>query len=172
MALIVQKYGGTSVGDPDRIANVANRVIKGWNQGNKMVVVLSAMSGETDRLIKLGKELADYPDPREMDVLMATGEQVTVSLFSIYLKSQGIPATSLLSHQAHIYTDRSYGRARIVAASSSTCWTTALSGRTAALWCCCPVSGHSGPTRSNGSCRPTNTKPRRCPSIFSAAGVT
>ena len=114
MALIVQKYGGTSVANPDRIANVANRVIKGWHQGNKMVVVLSAMAGETDRLIKLGKELDDYPDPRELDVLMATGEQVTVSLFSIYLKAQGIPATSLLSHQARIYTDRSYGRARIV----------------------------------------------------------
>ena len=114
MAIIVQKYGGTSVGNPDRIANVANRVIKGWRQGNKMVVVLSAMAGETDRLIKLGNELAEYPDPRELDVLMATGEQVTVSLFSIYLKSQGIPATSLLSHQARIYTDRSYGKARIV----------------------------------------------------------
>ena len=114
MAIIVQKYGGTSVGNPDRIANVANRVIKGWRHGNKMVVVLSAMAGETDRLIKLGNELAEYPDPRELDALMATGEQVTVSLFSIYLKSQGIPATSLLSHQARIYTDRSYSKARIV----------------------------------------------------------
>jgi len=114
MALIVQKYGGTSVANPDRIANVANRVVKGWRQGNKMVVVLSAMAGETDRLIKLGKELADYPDPRELDVLMATGEQVTVALFSIYLKAQGIPATSLLSHQTRIYTDRSYGKARII----------------------------------------------------------
>ena len=102
------------MGNPDRIANVANRVIKGWRQGNKMVVVLSAMAGETDRLIKLGRELAEYPDPRELDVLMSTGEQVTVSLFSIYLKSQEIPATSLLSHQARIYTDRSYGKARIV----------------------------------------------------------
>ncbi len=114
MALIVQKYGGTSVANPDRIANVANRVVKTWRAGNKVVVVLSAMAGETDRLIKLGKEMADYPDPRELDVLMATGEQVTVSLFSIYLKAQGIPATSLLSHQAHIYTDRSYGKARII----------------------------------------------------------
>lgn len=114
MALIVQKYGGTSVADPDRIANVANRVIKEWRKGNKMVVVLSAMAGETDRLIRLGKEMADYPDPRELDVLMATGEQVTVSLFAIYLKDQGIPATSLLSHQARIYTDRAYGKARIL----------------------------------------------------------
>ncbi|MEW6388042.1 MAG: aspartate kinase [Thermodesulfobacteriota bacterium] len=114
MALIVQKYGGTSVANPDRIANVANRVAKGWRDGQKMVVVLSAMAGETDRLITLAKELADEPDPRELDVLLATGEQVTVSLFSMFLRSQGIPATSLLSHQAQIYTDRSYGRARII----------------------------------------------------------
>ena len=114
MALIVQKYGGTSVGNPDRIANVANRVVQGWRQGHKMVVVLSAMSGETDRLINLAKELAEDPDPRELDVLLATGEQVTVSLFSMFLRYQGIPATSLLSHQARIYTDKAYGRARII----------------------------------------------------------
>ncbi|MGA7577248.1 MAG: aspartate kinase [Desulfobaccales bacterium] len=114
MSLIVQKYGGTSVANLDRIANVANRVIKGWRDGNKMVVVLSAMAGETDRLIKLGQGLAEDPDPRELDVLLATGEQVTVSLFSIFLHSQGVPATSLLSHQARIYTDRAYGRARIL----------------------------------------------------------
>ncbi len=114
MSLIVQKYGGTSVANSDRIANVANRVIKAWRDGHKMVVVLSAMAGETDRLIGLGKELAEDPDPRELDVLLATGEQVTVSLFSIFLHSQGVPATSLLSHQARIYTDRAYGRARIL----------------------------------------------------------
>jgi aspartate kinase len=114
LPLIVQKYGGTSVANPDRIANVANRVIKGVMDGNKMVVVLSAMSGETDRLIKLAGELSDPPDPRELDVLLATGEQVTVSLFSMFLRSQGVDATSLLGHQACIYTDRAYGRARIV----------------------------------------------------------
>ncbi len=114
MSLIVQKYGGTSVANSDRIANVANRVTKAWRDGHKMVVVLSAMAGETDRLIGLGKELAEDPDPRELDVLLATGEQVTVSLFSIFLHSQGVPATSLLSHQARIYTDRAYGRARIL----------------------------------------------------------
>ena len=114
MSLIVQKYGGTSVANPDRIANVANRVIQAWRDGHKMVVVLSAMAGETDRLIGLGKELAEDPDPRELDVLLATGEQVTVSLFSIFLRAQGVPATSLLSHQARIYTDRAYGRARIL----------------------------------------------------------
>jgi aspartate kinase len=110
----VQKYGGTSVANPDRIANVANRVAKGWRDGNKMVVVLSAMSGETDRLINLAKELAEDPDPRELDVLLATGEQTTVSLFSIFLRGQAVPCTSLLSHQARIYTDRAYGRARIL----------------------------------------------------------
>ncbi len=114
MALIVQKYGGTSVANVDHIANVANRVVKGWQDGNRMVVVLSAMSGETDRLINLAKELAEDPDPRELDVLLATGEQVTVSLFSMFLRAQGVPATSLLSHQARIYTDGSYGRARII----------------------------------------------------------
>ncbi len=114
MALIVQKYGGTSLANVDHIANVANRVVKGWQDGNRMVVVLSAMAGETDRLINLAKELAEDPDPRELDVLLATGEQVTVSLFSMFLRAQGVPATSLLSHQARIYTDGSYGRARII----------------------------------------------------------
>ena len=114
MPLIVQKFGGSSVANPDRIANVANRVLKGVMDGNKMVVVLSAMSGETDRLITLAHDLADRPDPRELDVLLATGEQVTVSLFSMFLRSQGLNATSLLGHQACIYTDRAYGRARIL----------------------------------------------------------
>ena len=110
----MQKYGGSSVANPDLIANVANRVVRDWYAGNRMVVVLSAMKGETDRLIGLGKTLTDDPDPRELDVLMATGEQVTVSLFSLFLKGQGIPCTSLLSHQARIYTDGAYGRARII----------------------------------------------------------
>src|SRR4030066_30767 len=116
---IVQKYGGISLAAPDRIANVANRVVKGWRDGNRMVVVLSAMAGETDRLLNLAKELAEDPDPRELDVLLATGEQVTVSLFSMFLRGQGVPAASLLSHQAHIYTDRSYGRARIIGIDKS-----------------------------------------------------
>jgi len=80
----------------------------------RMVVVLSAMSGETDRLLNLAREMAEDPDPREVDVLLATGEQVTVSLFSMFLRYQGVPAVSLLSHQARIYTDRAYGRARII----------------------------------------------------------
>jgi len=114
VALIVQKYGGTSVANPDRIANVANRVVRQWQAGHRMVVVLSAMSGETDRLLNLAREMAEDPDPREVDVLLATGEQVTVSLFSMFLRYQGVPAVSLLSHQARIYTDRAYGRARII----------------------------------------------------------
>jgi len=114
VALIVQKYGGTSVANPDRIANVANRVVRQWQAGHRMVVVLSAMSGETDRLLNLAREMAEDPDPREVDVLIATGEQVTVSLFSMFLRYQGVPAVSLLSHQARIYTDRAYGRARII----------------------------------------------------------
>jgi aspartate kinase len=114
VALIVQKYGGSSVADPDKIANVANRVLKGYMDGHKMVVVLSAMKGETDRLINLARELGDPPDPRELDVILATGEQVTVSLFSMFLKAQGVDTTSLLGHQACIYTNRAYGRARIV----------------------------------------------------------
>jgi aspartate kinase len=114
VALIVQKYGGTSVANPDFIANVANRVVREWRHGNRMVVVLSAMAGETDRLIRLARELSEDPDPRELDVLLATGEQVTVSLFSLFLRGQGVPAASLLSHQARIYTDRAYGRARII----------------------------------------------------------
>ena len=86
MALIVQKYGGTSVADTERIKEVAKRVIATRNAGNDFVVVLSAMAGETDRLIQLAQEVAEQPDPREQDVLLATGEQVTISLFSIAVK--------------------------------------------------------------------------------------
>ncbi len=89
MALIVQKYGGTSVADPPRIKAVAKRVIETRNAGNDVVVVLSAMAGETDRLIHLAHEMAEVPDPRERDVLLATGEQVTISLFSIAVKHMG-----------------------------------------------------------------------------------
>jgi len=119
VALIVQKYGGSSVADPDKIANVANRVLKGYMDGHRMVVVLSAMQGETDRLINLAREMGDPPDPRELDVILATGEQVTVSLFSMFLKAEGVHTTSLLGHQACIYTDKAYGRARIVGIDAS-----------------------------------------------------
>jgi aspartate kinase len=113
MALIVQKYGGTSVGSIERIKKVAERVIESAKRGNKLLVVLSAMAGQTDALINLSKEITESPDPRELDVLMATGEQVSISLFSIAVKSMGYDCCSLLGFQAAIYTDQIYGKARI-----------------------------------------------------------
>ncbi|MEJ2363258.1 MAG: aspartate kinase [Deltaproteobacteria bacterium] len=122
MALIVQKYGGTSVADPERIKAVARRVIKTREDGDDVVVVLSAMAGETDRLIRLAHEMAAEPDPRERDVLLATGEQVTIALFSIAIKDMGYEAQSLLGHQARIYTDHAYGRARISEIRTEPIW--------------------------------------------------
>ncbi|UCE33494.1 MAG: aspartate kinase [Deltaproteobacteria bacterium] len=113
MALIVQKYGGTSVGSIERIKAVAQRVIELCKQGNRLVIVLSAMSGQTDALIQLSKEVTDAPDARELDVLMATGEQVSVSLFAIAVKSMGYDCCSVLGFQAGIHTDHIYGKARI-----------------------------------------------------------
>jgi aspartate kinase len=113
MALVVQKYGGSSVGTIEKIKNVAHRVTEFYNQGNQMVVVLSAMAGQTDGLIGLAHELTEDPDPRELDVLMSTGEQVSVALFAMALRSMGYDACSLLGFQAAIYTDRIYGKARI-----------------------------------------------------------
>ncbi len=122
LALIVQKYGGTSVANSERIKAVAERVIETRNEGHDVVVVLSAMAGETDRLMQLAFEVAEEPDPREQDVLLATGEQVTISLFSIAVKHMGHEAQSLLGHQARIYTDRSYGRARISEIRTEPIW--------------------------------------------------
>ena len=113
MALIVQKYGGTSVGTIEKIRNVAKNVIEYYNQGNSMVVVLSAMAGQTDGLIKLAYETVSEPDPRELDVLMSTGEQVSVALFAMLIKSMGYAACSLLGFQVGIHTDEVYGKARI-----------------------------------------------------------
>jgi aspartate kinase len=113
MALIVQKYGGTSVGSIEKIRNVALRVLESYKQGHKMVVVLSAMAGQTDSLIKLARQMCDDPDPRELDVIMATGEQVTVALFAMAVKSMGYDARSLLGFQVAIHTDMLYGKARI-----------------------------------------------------------
>ena len=90
MALVVQKYGGTSVGSADRIKNVAKRIIKTYDAGNDVIVVVSAMSGETNKLVALANEMCEIPDGREYDVLVATGEQVTIGLLSMYLKSQGL----------------------------------------------------------------------------------
>ena len=114
MALIVQKYGGTSVGSPERIHAVAERVKRLHDLGDQVVVVVSAMSGETDRLLKLGKSVNPDAPAREMDVLIATGEQVTIALLAMALERIGCPARSYTGYQVHILTDNVYGKARIV----------------------------------------------------------
>jgi aspartate kinase len=114
MGLIVQKYGGTSVADLDRIRNVAKRVIKTYDQGNNVVVILSAMAGVTDKLIDLAAGVTEDPDKRELDVLLATGEQTTSALLAMMLKSMGYAAQSLLGHQAEVVTDCDFGNARII----------------------------------------------------------
>ena len=113
MALIVQKYGGTSVANTDRIKNVAARVAKYRAQGDQIVVVVSAMSGVTDGLIKLAKEIAPLPSEREMDMLLATGEQQTIALTAIALHALNIPAVSLTGAQAGIVTDGVHTKAKI-----------------------------------------------------------
>ncbi len=113
MALIVQKYGGTSVGNTDRIKNVAARVAKYHAQGDQVVVVVSAMSGVTDHLIKLAKDIMPLPSEREMDVLLATGEQQTIALTAIALHNIGIKAVSLTGAQAGIVTDGVHTKAKI-----------------------------------------------------------
>jgi aspartate kinase len=113
MALIVQKYGGTSVGNTERIKNVARRVAKYREQGDQVVVVVSAMSGVTDGLIKLAKEITLLPSEREMDMLLATGEQQTIALAAIALHSMGVPAVSLTGAQAGIVTDGVHTKAKI-----------------------------------------------------------
>ena len=114
MSLIVQKFGGTSVADLDRIRNVAQRVIKTYDQGNEVVVILSAMAGITDNLIGMAQGVSETPDKRELDVLLATGEQTTSALLAMILKSMDYPAQSLLGHQAEVVTDQCHGNARIV----------------------------------------------------------
>ncbi|TIC82397.1 aspartate kinase [Crenobacter intestini] len=115
MALIVQKYGGTSVGSAERIKNVARRVAKWKAQGHDVVVVVSAMSGETNRLIALAKEIQAEPDPRELDVVIATGEQVTIGLLAMALKEIGLDAKSYCGWQVRVETDSAHGKARIAA---------------------------------------------------------
>jgi aspartate kinase len=114
MALIVQKYGGTSVGTPERIQAVAARVKRFRESGHDVVVVLSAMSGVTDALIKLARSVHDDPPPRELDVLLATGEQQTIALLCMALDKMGCPARSYTGYQVHIRTDSAFGKARIV----------------------------------------------------------
>src|SRR3954463_5729719 len=113
MALIVQKYGGTSVGNTERIKNVANRVAKYRHQGDQVVVVVSAMSGVTDNLIKLAKEIMPLPNEREMDMLLATGEQTTIALTAIALHALGLDAVSMTGAQAGIVTDGVHTKAKI-----------------------------------------------------------
>ena len=113
MALIVQKYGGTSVGNPERIGKVADKVVSWREKGNDVVVVVSAMSGETDRLLKLASDITTTPAPRELDVLLATGEQTTIALLSMALENRGCHARSYTGSQVHIRTDSAYNKARI-----------------------------------------------------------
>ncbi|WP_373741201.1 aspartate kinase [Neisseria sp.] len=113
MALIVQKYGGTSVGSAERIKNVAKRVAQARAEGHDVVVVVSAMSGETNRLVALAHEMQDIPDPRELDVVLATGEQVTIGLLAMALKNIGVPAKSYTGWQVAVQTDNAHTKARI-----------------------------------------------------------
>jgi len=113
MALIVQKYGGTSVGSPERIEAVAEKVTAYRDQGHQVVVVVSAMSGETNRLLELAGAVTDRPVPRELDVLLSTGEQVTIALLSMALEKRGCPARSYTGGQVHILTDSAHNKARI-----------------------------------------------------------
>ncbi len=118
MALIVQKYGGTSVGTIERIRRVADRVEKTQRDGHQVVVVLSAMSGETDRLIKLAYEVTTSPDDREMDMLLSTGERVTIALLAMELRGRGIDARSFTGRQVGIMTDSAHTKARIARVTS------------------------------------------------------
>ena len=114
MALIVQKYGGTSMGSPDRIRNVARRVARWKAQGHQLVVVVSALSGETNRLIALAKDVSPQPDGRELDVMISTGEQVTIALLAMALKDIGVEAKSYTGGQVKVLTDSTFTKARIL----------------------------------------------------------
>jgi aspartate kinase len=117
--LIVQKYGGTSVGDVDRIKNVARRVLKAQASGHQVVVVVSAMSGETNRLVDLAHKISKEPDGREYDQLVSTGEQVTIALLALAIRDLGGKARSFLGHQVRITTDSAYSKARIKSIDAS-----------------------------------------------------
>ncbi|MDO8461858.1 MAG: aspartate kinase [Deltaproteobacteria bacterium] len=111
--LIIQKYGGTSVGDTDRIRNVAKRVIASKKEGHDIIVVVSAMAGETNRLVDLASKISEEPDGREYDMLVSTGEQVTIALLALAIRNMGVPARSFLGHQLRIITDNAFSKARI-----------------------------------------------------------
>lgn len=129
MARVVQKYGGTSVGDVERIRNVARRVLDTKNQGHEVVVVVSAMAGETDKLIRLAQQVTPSPDEREMDVLISTGEQVSIAMLSIALKAMGADSKSYLGFQIKIATDSAFGKARITSIDSEKMLNDLKSGR-------------------------------------------
>jgi aspartate kinase len=118
VSLLVQKYGGTSVGSIERIKHVAAKVAAAKRAGHQLVVVVSAMAGETNRLIGLAQQISEIPDEREKDVLLASGEQVSVALVSLAIKELGLPARSYLGHQVRIATDNAYGKARILSIDS------------------------------------------------------
>ncbi|MBI5191607.1 MAG: aspartate kinase [Nitrospirae bacterium] len=140
MSLIVQKYGGTSVGNVERIKNVANRVAKTKKAGHDVVVVLSAMSGETDKLIGLATAMAENPDDREMDVLLSTGERVTIALLAMALNDMGVPAMSFTGRQTGIVTDAAHTKARIASIDGGRIKAALKSGKV------CVVAGFQGIT--------------------------
>ncbi|HEY3302279.1 MAG TPA: aspartate kinase [Candidatus Binatia bacterium] len=119
MGLIVQKYGGTSVGSVERIKNLARKAVAAKKAGHDLIVVVSAMAGETNRLVALAQQICESPDERERDVLLASGEQVSTALLALAIKGLGYKARSLLAHQMHIQTDNVYGKARIKSIDSA-----------------------------------------------------
>ena len=133
MALLVQKFGGTSVGSIDRIRNVARRALASQRAGNDVVVIVSAMSGETNRLLGLAHEVTKVPDAREMDVIAATGEQVAAALVALAIQSEGGHARSLLGHQVKILTDGAFTKARIKTIEGSKIFETVKKGQIAVV---------------------------------------
>jgi aspartate kinase len=133
VALLVQKFGGTSVASPERIRNVARRCLAAQRAGNDVVVIVSAMSGETNRLLGLAHEMAKVPDAREMDVIAATGEQVCAALTAMAIQAEGGDARSLLGHQVKILTDGAFTKARIKTIEGSKIFATVKSGQIAVV---------------------------------------
>lgn len=113
MGIVVQKFGGTSVGDVARIHKVADRIAETARQGHQCVIVVSAMGKSTDELVHLANEISPHPEPREMDMLLATGEQVSIALLTMALKERGLKARSMTGWQAGIQTDHAHGKARV-----------------------------------------------------------
>ncbi|MEO7112798.1 MAG: aspartate kinase [Polyangiaceae bacterium] len=133
MSLLVQKFGGTSVGSIDRIRAVARRALEAQRKGNRVVVIVSAMSGETNRLLKLAHDVVEIPDAREMDVIASTGETVTSALTAMAIQSEGGKARSLLGHQVRILTDGAFTKARIKAIDASKIFSTLEKGEIAVV---------------------------------------